>query len=103
MKQLKLVEDLDVSDEFILIPSKSPMKKAIKLLADNPGSAMLVQDKKSGKIIESSAISYADAMEEMMDGKACKDMAKAGPKQAEKYKLEHVVSMWGRLYDEVVT
>ena len=51
MKQLKLVEDLDVSDEFVLIPSKTSMKKVIKLLAENPNSAMLVQDKKSGKVI----------------------------------------------------
>ena len=51
MKQLKLVEDLDVSDEFVLIPSKTSMKKVIKLLAQNPNSAMLVQDKKSGKVI----------------------------------------------------
>ena len=51
MKQLKLVEDLDVNDEFVLVPSKTSMKKVIKLLADNPDSAMLVQDKKSGKII----------------------------------------------------
>ncbi len=76
------------------------MARGMPILASKASDGVF---EKSGKIIESSAISYADAMEEMMDGKAWKDMAKAGPKEAEKYKLEHVVSMWGQLYDEVLT
>jgi len=70
VKQLKLVEDLDVSDEFVLIPSKTSMKKAIKILAENPNSAMLVQDKKSGKII--GAVDNEDIQRFEADGQKVK-------------------------------
>ena len=70
VKQLELVEDLDVSDEFVLIPSKTSMKKVIKLLADNPNSAMLVQDKKSGKVI--GAVDNEDVQSFEADGQKVK-------------------------------
>ena len=70
VKQLKLVEDLDVSDEFVLIPSKTSMKKVIKLLAENPNSAMLVQNPKSGKII--GAVDNEDVQRFEADGQKVK-------------------------------
>lgn len=70
VKQLELVEDLDVSDEFVLIPSKTSMKKVIKLLAENPNSAMLVQDPKSGKII--GAVDNEDVQRFEADGQKVK-------------------------------
>lgn len=70
VKQLKLVEDLDVSDEFVLVPSRTSMKKVIKLLAENPNSAMLVQDTKSGKII--GAVDNEDVQRFEADGQKVK-------------------------------
>ncbi len=56
---------------------------------------------KSGKIIELDAIAFADAMENMIDGVSWQKMATSGPIEAEKYALDNVVPMWGKLYDEV--
>ena len=56
---------------------------------------------KSGKILETTASAFSEVMREMMDGAEWKKMASAGPKEAEKYKLERIVPMWGQLYDEV--
>ena len=43
----------------------------------------------------------ADAMRQIVEGKNWENMAEAGPKEAEKYALKRVVSMWEKLYGEV--
>ena len=40
-------------------------------------------------------------MEEMLDGDLWGKMSASGPSEAEKYRLENVMPMWGKLYDEV--
>ena len=57
---------------------------------------------KSGQIIELDAVAFADAMEKMIDGIEWDKMATSGPIEAEKYALDNVVPMWGKLYDGVV-
>ena len=74
------------------------MARGMPVLASKASEGVF---EKSGKIIDSTADAYSEIMRDMIDGKAWTNMAKAGPKEAEKYKLEHVISMWGRLYDEV--
>ena len=37
----------------------------------------------------------------MIEGKMWDKMATSGPAEAEKYSLENVIPMWGKLYDEV--
>ena len=74
------------------------MARGMPVLASKASEGVF---EKSGKIIDSTADAYSEIMRDMIDGKAWMNMAKAGPKEAEKYKLEHVILMWGRLYDEV--
>ena len=41
-------------------------------------------------------------MEGVLDGNLWEKMAASGPTEAEKYRLENVMPIWGKLYDEVV-
>ena len=74
------------------------MARGMPVLASKASEGVF---EKAGRIVESTAVSYSDAMRQMTDTTEWKKMAKAGPIEAEKYKLERVVSMWGDLYNEV--
>ena len=74
------------------------MARGMPVLASKASQGVF---EKSGEIIDSSASAYADAMRKIVDGGNWDNMAEAGPKEAEKYALKRVVSMWGQLYDEV--
>ena len=56
---------------------------------------------KSGKIIDSEAEAYADAMRQIIEDDNWEKMAEAGPKEAQKYALKSVISMWEQLYEDV--
>ena len=45
---MRLVEDLNITDEFELIPPKTAMKKILKKLEGNPGLTFLIDDPKKG-------------------------------------------------------
>jgi len=47
---MQLVEDLNILDEFELIPPKTAMKKIVERLSADPGLSFLIEDPKSGKI-----------------------------------------------------
>ena len=47
---MKLVEDLNILDEFELVPPKTAMKKIMQKLEADPGLSFLIEDPKSGKI-----------------------------------------------------
>ena len=50
MSAMQLVEDLNILDEFELIPPKTAMKKIVERLSADPGLSFLIEDPKSGKI-----------------------------------------------------
>ncbi len=50
MNAMQLVEDLNILDEFELIPPKTAMKKIVERLSADPGLSFLIEDPKSGKI-----------------------------------------------------
>ena len=75
------------------------MARGMPVLASKASEGVF---EKSGEIIDSTASAYADAMRQIVEGKNWVNMAEAGPKEAEKYALKHVVSMWEKLYGEVV-
>ena len=56
---------------------------------------------KSGQIVEIDTLAFSEAMEGMLDGDLWGQMAASGPSEAGKYRLENVMPMWGKLYDEV--
>jgi glycosyltransferase involved in cell wall biosynthesis len=56
----------------------------------------------SGRIVERTPEAFADAMRDMLEGDTWGTMVAAGPTEAEPYRLENVIPMWGALYDEVV-
>ena len=74
------------------------MARGMPVLASKASDGVF---EKSGEIIETDASSYCEAMEKMIDGKMWDKMAASGPAEAEKYSLENVIPMWGKLYDEV--
>ena len=74
------------------------MARGMPVLASKASEGVF---EKSGMIVELTASAFADAMQQMMEGKQWEKMATAGPKEANKYSLEKVVPLWGKLYDEV--
>ena len=74
------------------------MARGMPVLASKASEGVF---EKSGEIIDSTASAYADAMRQIVEGRNWENMAEAGPKEAEKYALKHVASMWKKLYDEV--
>ena len=47
---MRLVEDLNITDEFELIPPKTAMKKILKKLEADPGLTFLIDDPKKGYV-----------------------------------------------------
>ncbi len=74
------------------------MARGMPVLASKASQGVF---EKSGMVVELTASAFADAMEQMIEGKQWEKMAVAGPKEAKKYSLEKVVPLWGKLYDEV--
>ena len=74
------------------------MARGMPVLASKASAGVF---EKSGKIIETDASAYCEAMENMIDGEMWGKMATSGPAEAEKYSLKNVIPMWGKLYDEV--
>ena len=74
------------------------MARGMPVLASKASEGVF---EKSGEIIETDASAYCEAMENMIEGKMWDKMATSGPAEAEKYNLENVIPMWGKLYDEV--
>ncbi len=75
------------------------MARGMPVLASNASEGVF---ENSGKIVELNAVSFSEAMEEMIHGKVWEKMAACGPVEAEKYALDTIVPMWGKLYEEVV-
>ena len=74
------------------------MARGMPVLASKASEGVFA---KSGRIIEIDAHAYSEAMEGMLEGNEWEKMAASGPTESEKYRLENVMPMWGKLYDEV--
>ncbi len=74
------------------------MARGMPVLASKASEGVF---EKSGQVIDLTATAFSKSMGEMIEGVLWEKMAAAGPKEAEKYNLKRVVTMWGQLYDEV--
>lgn len=74
------------------------MARGMPVLASKASDGVF---EKSGQIVELDANAFADAMEQMLEGKIWEKMAAAGPIEAGFYNLDKVIPIWRKLYDEV--
>jgi len=74
------------------------MARGMPVLASKASEGVFA---KSGRIIEIDAHAFSEAMEGMLEGNEWEKMSASGPTESEKYRLENVMPMWGKLYDEV--
>ena len=74
------------------------MARGMPVLASKASDGVF---EKSGLIVELEANAFADAMEQMLEGKVWEKMSASGPNEARFYNLSKVIPMWKKLYDEV--
>jgi len=74
------------------------MARGMPVLASKASDGVF---EKSGQIVELEAHAFADAMEQMLEGKTWEKMSASGPNEARFYNLSKVIPLWRKLYDEV--